>query len=90
MKAAQPVRLRKAGLLLKNAARISGPIACFSCGGEMSSIGTLIDPGFGVGPWCRTGKQSWIDRVAGLLEKSPCRDTDPTALSLSARSLRSF
>lgn len=45
---------------------------------------------YGVGPWSRTGKPEWIDRGTGLLEKSPCRDIDPIALSSSARSPRSF
>ena len=44
----------------------------------------------GVGPWCRTGGLIRIDRVAGLSEKSPCRDTDPIALSSSVKLPRSF
>ncbi|BBB12888.1 AbiH family protein [Sphingopyxis sp. FD7] len=54
------------------------------------SNGVQKGPPIGVGPLGRTGKHSWIDRLAGLLEKSPWQDTDPIALSSSVRSHRSF
>lgn len=54
------------------------------------SNGVQKGPPIGVGPSGRTRKHSWIDRVAGLLEKSPWQDTDPIASSSSVRSRRSF
>jgi hypothetical protein len=60
-------------------------IYVLGCGG-----GVKKGPCNGVGPSGRTRKHSWIDRVAGLLEKSPWQDTDPIASSSSVRSRRSF